>query len=124
VEPSTLAIIRKVRLPQPASHPRLAVLDNRVLCYDGLSDDLLLALSALDPLTFERTALLREPLPVRDLNLGLAATREAAFLVGGTDSRYPRQPAFLKISMTPGDSRTTGQPVVEPLRLRTFLLRW
>jgi hypothetical protein len=123
-DPSTLAVVRSVPMPQPPAHPRLAVLEGRLVCYDGLADDPLGALAVLDPITLRTTRILAEPVPSRDVNLALAAGADAVYLAGGADARDPRQLGVLRVTLEL-KALAKGEPGpadVTALKLRTFLL--
>ncbi len=127
IDPSIMVVVRSTPMRRPPFHPRAAVVDGRIICFDGFFEHPLSALSVLDPVTFDMRAILAEPLPVRDPNLALAAAGDAVYLVGGADPDNPRQPGFLRISLPAGDANAMTAPLnatVEALKLRTFLLFW
>jgi hypothetical protein len=124
LDPSTLAVVHSVPLPQPPVHPRLAVLEGRIVCYDGFADEPLGVLTILDPVRSGKTRVLAEPLPSRDVNLALAAGADAVYLAGGADARNPRQLGVLRVAWE-WKAEARGEPGpadVTSLKLRTFLL--
>ena len=123
IDPADMRVVRTTRVPGVPPQPRIAVVNGRVLSYDGFAADPLSVVSLLDPTTLQSAPLLGDPLPLKDRNLAIAPGVDAAYLVGGVDPVNTGQVGFLRIKVPPEGVTPVGSPVVaEAIRLGSFLL--